>query len=126
MKITLTMSDELYEHYKEQTTNGNVASTLLNRLKHYKDANPDERPVILSTPLRRRIEDILDTTLEGPEEIATLCERLAKISMDGVEYQLTVDELERLEAQAGFMGEEFPAYTERVLGEAVRYILNLG
>lgn len=126
MKVTLTIPDELFETYQGQTGFGTtVQQTIVSRLVAYAEADPKERPIIVTRETRQRLEDILESTIESPKAIAELCERLATIDLGEVGHTLSVDELERLRSQARFFGESVDEYLERTLGEFVRYALNL-
>lgn len=126
MKITLTVPDSVFEQYEQQAGSKQGAlAYMAKRLATYAEADPKERPLVLTSGYRQRLEDILESTIESPEAVCDLCERLVRLDISDASYEFSVDELERLAQQASFFGEPLPVFINRTLGEFAQHSLGL-
>jgi len=127
MKITLTLPDELYDSLKKNVgDDGRKVPNLIREcLERYGNLSPATRPIILGVEHRLALEEILESTINSPEAVVDLCQRLATIDMGEVECPFSIDELEIMKQQAAFMGETMEQYLTRQVEDFRRWIVGL-
>lgn len=107
MKLTLTLPDELYEHYQQQAqkqTPQAIEKELIARLTRFKDVPNQERAVVLWGDDRRAIEGIFQTTIDTPAELIRKIKQLCTVKIGPIDKQLTASDLSILHTQATFHG----------------------
>jgi uncharacterized protein YfcZ (UPF0381/DUF406 family) len=104
MKLQFTVSDELFEYFVKKFGIPGCYNRMRKLLEEMKDVDPNDRYIILSGDARRSIEAIFQTTLDTPEKLAKLTEHLNKVEIGGIAIDFTIEELQRIDMQAGFHG----------------------
>ena len=122
MKVSISMPDELFEHYVVKFGLPAAYSRMREAIEAYKSVNKDDRTLLLSGDNRRAIEAVFQTTLDSPEKLVRLIQTMNTVRLGDVQMHFSQDQLERLQTQASFHGrttEQFIRETVDELKEAM-------
>lgn len=117
MIVKLKISDETYEQYVTKFGVQGADNTMQRAIEAYKDVDKSDRVVLLGGDARRAIEAVFQTTIDSPEKLLTLVQNMARVHIGDVHVDFTTDQLERLQAQAGFYGRTLLEYMKEQVNE---------
>lgn len=118
MIITLSVPDETYKQYLEQSKTS-PQKVMEQVLKTYAGVAAGERFVMLSKEQKGRLERVFDGPASDLDALLARVEQLRQIKADEVEIHLTVGQQTRLMSEAKFYLKPYPEYVK----ERIRIIL---
>lgn len=110
MIINLKIPDSLYEAYLSKYAAPNHYKKMKDAIEALKDLDPSDRFFIVSGDSRRKIESILDHSIESAAQLATDIEKMNKFQVGDIGITFNAEELARIDTQATFHGKDRETY----------------
>lgn len=86
--------------------------------------NPgNERIILIKGRDRQELEQLFQTTIDGPSQLISRVRRLCAVQINGVEHTFTADELARFQMQAKFHGRTTEQFMTEMMGEVIGRML---
>lgn len=119
MKLTLSLPDDLYEHYLKKHCRGNPAklpSLALSILQRFKEVREEDRVLIVMPEDRGRLEALLPAnpgpSIPSASDLVRRVEMLASMQIGEVKIPFTPNQLEELKRRAERNGKSLQEYSE--------------
>lgn len=123
MKINLSIPDELAEKYIKNHGLPAAYQRMRVAIEAFQDVVPTDRHVFLAGDDRRAVEAVFQTTIDDGKKLARLVKQMSQFAIGGVEVNFSVDELARIDAQAGFHGRTRDVFVREMVTEIKDYML---
>lgn len=124
LKVKADVEQPTYEQLLKRAATKDdkgVGEIITKTLARFADVPDSDRVLIIRAPERRKIEEIIQTTLETPEQLVNLVRNLVMVQIGPVEYPLSPAQAIALKEQAAFHGWDVQQYikmtTDRVFNE---------
>lgn len=124
LKVTLDIPQETYDKILKHagTKDDKGVSSLATRiLGRFGDVPDSDRVIVVRNEGRKKLEEMIQTTIEDEEQLVNLVRNLSMVQIGHVEYPLSPAQTIALTEQATFHGWDVRDYikltTDRVFGE---------
>lgn len=116
------VQDVAYKKYTEYNTKDPEAAMGL-QLVRFQEVKPSSRIIIIGEKERVELETLFDRFLDTGQDVITQCKRALTMKIEGVELQLSPDQMERIKLMAEFEGKDFKLFLAEKLKDAVKLTL---
>ena len=117
MKFNISIPDELFEHYVKAYGLPNAYARMRQAIELCKDIEKNDRVILISGDNRRAIEAIFQTTVDNAPKLVKMIQNITTVKLGDVDMQFSPDQLQRLDAQAGFHGRSLETYIRETVEE---------
>lgn len=124
MQLRFNIGDSLYEQFVLKFGVQGTYQRMRKILEEMVSVDPNDRYIIITGDPRRAIEKVFETTLDTPEKLVKLIQRLNEVSVEGVAMTFTTEELARIDQQAVFQGKTREAFLLNMLSDVKNYMLD--
>lgn len=123
MMINFKVPDELFEVYVNKWGIPGCYAQMKRAVESFKDVDKNDRVILVASDNRRAIEKVFQTTVDDADKLVKLIQNMNYVKLGGVDMQFTADQLERLNAQAGFHGRTLEQYIRETVTELAATML---
>lgn len=120
MILNLTIPDNLYQHYYDRFGKTSLYRKMKEAIEFMKDVEPNDRYFLVTGEDRRRIETVMDHTIESASVLAKDVEKLNRFRIGDIGITFNAEELARIDVQAQFHSKDRETYMK----EMAEYIKN--
>lgn len=124
MQLKFNLSDNVYEQFVLKFGVQGTYQRMRKILEEMVSVDPNDRYIIITGDPRRAIEKVFETTLDTPEKLVKLIQRLNEVSVEGVAMTFTTEELARIDQQAVFQDKTREAFLLNMLSDVKNYMLD--
>ena len=124
LKVKADVEQPTYDALLKRATTKDdkgVGEVITKTLARFADVPDSDRIIVVRSPERRQLEEMIQTTLETPEQLVTLVRNLCMVKIGTVEYPLSPAQAIALTEQATFHGWNVQEYikmtTDRIFNE---------
>lgn len=120
LQIKITLPDHEAQHYTDEADRRDIpiANVLEERLACAMGIDPRGRIIYVQQPYLGRLEEKLGGGhLQGPDDLATKVERLARVEFEGHELKLSTGQLEELAHRGKKQGRSLAQMIEIAFGQ---------
>lgn len=117
------LSDQAYAKYREHNPKDPEAA-MSTQLVRFQEVKPTSRIVIIPEKERQELETLFDRFLDTGADVVAQCKRALTMKIQGVELQLSPDQMERIKLMAEFEGKDFKQFLSEKMQDSVQLTLN--
>jgi hypothetical protein len=123
MMFQFKLPDETFEIYVKKFGVPGCYAAMKQAVEAYKDVDREDRVLLISGDTRRALEAVFQTTIDDGAKLVRLTQNLNSVRIQDVNMQFSSDQLERLQAQAGFYGRTLEQYVREQVKEIAETML---
>lgn len=116
------VQDAAYKKYTEYNKDPELA--MAQQLVRFQEVKPTSRIIIVGEKDRQELELLFDRFLETSPDLVAQVKRALTMKIEGIDLQLSPDQMERIKQQAEFEGKDFKVYLAEKMKEAVKLTLD--
>ena len=109
MIVSLKVPDELYEVYAKRNPRDPRAA-MAEALEAWKDREPGIPRLVVENPELRELQRLTQSELSQPKQLVDWAKRTVSVAVAGIEFELSLGQRQRLEAEAAALKQPFNAY----------------
>lgn len=109
-----------YVSYNEKDPEVAMSQQLL----RFQEVKPSSRIVIIPEKERVELETLFDRFLDSAQDLVAQVKRALTMKIEGIELQLSPDQMERIKHMAEFEGKDFKTFLAEKMREAVKLTLD--
>ena len=128
MKVTVDLTEAVWVKLMDRAATKDskgVAVVAAQTISRFADIPQSDRVLIVKAPERRRLEEIIQTTVGSSEELIDLVRRMSQVKIGVVEYPLTSAQTIALTEQARFHGWDVAGYIKMTTDECMGRMLGM-
>ncbi len=118
----LKVQDAVYTKYREY--NKDVEAAISQQLLRFQEVKPTSRIIVVAEKERQELELLFDRFLDSGKDLLEQVKRALTMKIEGVELQLSPDQMERIKLMAEFEGKDFKLFLKEKLQDAVKLTLD--